>query len=77
MFAYLMDVFVVPECRGRGISKTLMRTVLDHPDLQNLRMFLLGTLDAHGLYAPFGFRSLVNPDRMMAIQDPDSDTRAT
>ena len=75
VFAYLMDVFVVPEYRGQGISKKLMRTVLDHPDLQNLRVFLLATKDAHGLYSQFGFRPLVEPDRWMAIQDLTSDAR--
>jgi len=77
VFAYLMDVFVVPEFRGRGISKALVRAVLDHPDLQNLRLFLLGTRDAHGLYEKFGFRPLAEPERMMAIQNPDSDKYAT
>jgi GNAT superfamily N-acetyltransferase len=77
VFAYLMDVFVVPECRGHGISKALMRAVLDHPDLQNLRVFLLATRDAHGLYAQFGFRPLAEPERWMAIQDRDSDARAS
>ena len=73
VFAYLMDVFVIPEFRGRGISKTLMRAVLDHPELQSLRVFLLGTRDAHGLYAKFGFRPLEEPSRWMAIHDPNSD----
>jgi GNAT superfamily N-acetyltransferase len=77
VFAYLMDVFILPECRGRGISKTLIRTILDHPDLQNLRVFLLATHDAHGLYTQFGFRPLTHPDRWMAIYDPNSDERAT
>ena len=77
VFAYLMDVFVVPEFRGRGISKILVRAILDHPDLQNLRTFLLGTRDAHGLYAKLGFRPLADPETWMAIRDPDSDTRAT
>ena len=70
VFAYLMDVFVVPEFRGRGISKALMRAVLDHPELQNLRLFLLATRDAHGLYERFGFRPLAEPERMMAIRNP-------
>jgi GNAT superfamily N-acetyltransferase len=70
VFAYLMDVFVVPEFRGRGISKALMRAVLDHPELQNLRLFLLATKDAHGLYQRFGFRPLAEPERMMAIRNP-------
>ena len=77
VFAYLMDVFVVPECRGEGVSKALMRAVLDHPELQNLRVFLLATRDAHGLYARFGFRPLAEPAHWMAIQDLDSDIRAT
>jgi GNAT superfamily N-acetyltransferase len=77
VFAYLMDVFVIPEYRGRGISKALMRAVLDHPDLQNLRVFLLGTQDAHGLYEQFGFRALAQPELWMSIHDLDSDQRAT
>src|SRR5215468_1015070 len=70
VFAYLMDVFVLPEFRGRGISKALIRAVLEHPELQNLRVFLLATRDAHGLYAQFGFRPLMKPERWLAIQDP-------
>ena len=77
VFAYLMDVFVIPECRGRGISKVLMKHVLSHPDLQNLRMFLLATKDAHGLYSQFHFEPLPEPDRFMAIYDADSDQRGT
>jgi GNAT superfamily N-acetyltransferase len=72
-----MDVFVIPEYRGRGISKALMSAVLDHSDLQHLRVFLLGTEDAHGLYEQFGFRALAQPERWMSIHDPDSDKRAT
>jgi len=66
IFAYLMDVFVLPEFRGRGISKRLLREILDHPDLQGLRFFLLGTRDAHGLYEQFGFEPLAHPDRWLA-----------
>lgn len=77
VFAYLMDVFVIPEYRGHGISKALMRAIVDHPDLQNLRTFLLATQDAHGLYEQFGFRALAHPDRWMAIHDPDNDKRRT
>ena len=74
VFAYLMDVFVIPEYRGRGISKILIRTILDHPDFQNLRVFLLATRDAHGLYSQFGFQPLAEPERWMAIQNRDRDT---
>lgn len=76
VFAHLMDVFVLPQFRGRGISRTLLRAILDHPELQNLRVFLLATRDAHGLYSKFGFRPLHEPDRWMAIHNPDSDRHA-
>jgi GNAT superfamily N-acetyltransferase len=70
-FAYVADVFVVPEHRGRGVSKLMLRAILDHPELQGLRRFLLGTLDAHGLYAQFGFEPLPDPERFMTIHRPD------
>ena len=62
--AYLADVFVLPEHRGRGLGKWLVETVLSHPDLQDLRRFFLGTADAHSLYERYGFRP-VDPRRMM------------
>jgi len=70
-FAYLADVFVVPEHRGRGVAKLLLRTILAHPDLQGLRRMLLATKDAHGLYAQFGFEPLSNPKEYMTIHRPD------
>jgi len=71
VFAYLMDVFVLPEHRGRGVGTALIRAVLAHPDLQTLRLFALRTRDAHGLYAQFGFGPLPEP-ALMAIQAPDT-----
>jgi GNAT superfamily N-acetyltransferase/predicted metal-dependent hydrolase len=70
-FAYLADVFVLPEHRGRGVSKQLMETILEHRDLQGLRRFMLATLDAHGLYKQFGFEPLDHPDRYMSIHHPN------
>lgn len=70
-FAYLADVFILPEFRGRGLSKWLVREILAHPDLQGLRRFLLATKDAHGLYAQFGFSQFKNPDRLMTIHNPN------
>src|SRR6185295_8740036 len=70
-FAYLADVFVVPEQRGKGVSKLLLRTILAHPELQGLRRFLLATVDAHGLYAQFGFGALQHPERYMTIFHPN------
>jgi GNAT superfamily N-acetyltransferase len=69
-FAYLADVFILPEHRGRGLSKRLMETILAHPDLQGLRRWLLATADAHALYRKFGFTPLADPDRIMVRHDP-------
>src|SRR5436190_3253671 len=52
-FAYLGDVFVLHEYRGRGLSKWLMETIIAHSDLQGLRRWVLATYDAHGLYAQY------------------------
>jgi len=54
-FAYLADVFVLESHRGRGLSKWLMESAMDHPDLRRVRRWHLVTRDAHGLYARFGF----------------------
>ncbi|MBX9603321.1 MAG: GNAT family N-acetyltransferase [Bryobacteraceae bacterium] len=67
-FGWLCDVFVVPEARGLGISKSLMEAVLGHPELQGFRRFLLATKDAHSLYAQFGFEPLSAPERWMSIE---------
>ena len=68
--AYLADVFVLEQHRGRGLGKWLIETVLGHPDLQGLRRLFLGTADAHSLYERFGFRPLADPGRMMEIAIP-------
>ncbi|HET9839411.1 MAG TPA: GNAT family N-acetyltransferase [Candidatus Angelobacter sp.] len=70
-FAYLADVFVVPEYRGRGLSKWLMQCIFGHPDLQGLRRWMLATQDAHGLYQQYGFALLKAPERWMEIHRPD------
>jgi GNAT superfamily N-acetyltransferase len=59
-FAYVLDVFVDPAHRGTGISKAVMAAVVAHPELQDLRLWVLATADAHGLYARYGFTSLVS-----------------
>lgn len=67
-FAYVCDVFVVPEHRGRGVGKTLIEHILEHPSVKQLRRVVLITKDAHGLYRSFGFQPLRNVDRWMAIE---------
>ena len=66
-FAYLCDVYILEDFRGRGLGKWLMATVRSHPDLQNLRRFVLVTRDAHGLYEQFGFTRLSDSSRYMEI----------
>ncbi len=70
-FAYLCDVFTLPEFRGRGVGKRLMQSVQAHPELQGLRRWMLMTADAHKLYESYGFRVLAKPDRAMEISKPD------
>jgi N-acetylglutamate synthase-like GNAT family acetyltransferase len=70
-FAYLADVFILEPYRERGLGKELIATVMAHPELQGLRHWSLGTRDAHGLYAQFGFTALENPSRMMEIADQE------
>jgi GNAT superfamily N-acetyltransferase len=70
-YAYLADLFIIPEERGKGLSKWLMRVIMDHPQLQGLRRFVLATKDAHGLYAQFGFTAYADADRLMTIGNPD------
>jgi len=64
-FAYVGDVFVIEEYRGRGLSKWLMEMVVGHPELQGLRRWMLFTRDAHGLYKRVGFTPSRTPERMM------------
>ncbi|MFZ4712212.1 MAG: GNAT family N-acetyltransferase [Bacteriovoracaceae bacterium] len=70
-FAYLGDVFITSKYRGMGLSKWLMDSIMEHPDLQGLRRFCLGTKDAHGLYEKYGFESISNPKNWMEIKIPD------
>lgn len=70
-FAWLADVFILPEHRGKGLSKWLMQVIIDYPGLQGLRRFLLGTKDAHGLYLQFGFVAYPQPERLMSRSTPD------
>jgi GNAT superfamily N-acetyltransferase len=69
-FAYLADVYVLEEHRRQGLSKRLVEAIQAHPDLQELRRFMLATRDAHGLYAQFGFKPVAAPERLMERRHP-------
>jgi GNAT superfamily N-acetyltransferase len=67
-FAYLTDVYVETPHQGRGLAAWMVEYTLRHPDLQNLRRFLLVSRDAKELYRRFGFADLKNPDRFMELK---------
>ncbi len=67
IFAYLCDVFIHEDYRARGLGKWLMQTIMNHPDLVDMRRWLLVTSDAHGLYRQFGFTTIEDPGRWMQI----------
>ena len=72
-YAYLGDVYVETEHRGRGLGKFLVSCVLAHPELQGLRRWALATADAHGLYARHGFGPPANPDVHLFIERAPGD----
>ena len=71
-FAWLGDVFILPDYRGKGLSKWLMTVIVSHPELQELKRWILATRDAHELYRRFGFKELAQPDRWMERFNPNS-----
>ena len=64
-FAWLADVFIVETHQGQGLGKWLIETITTQPLLSDLRLFFLGTRDAHGLYRQYGFEPLPAPERWM------------
>ena len=64
-FAYLSDVYVLPDRRGLGLGRFLMAAVMEHPDVQTARRMVLHTADAHELYAGFGWSAPTMPERLM------------
>jgi GNAT superfamily N-acetyltransferase len=70
-FGNLVDVFVLPEYRGRGYGTELMQAVMSHPSLKGLRRFTLSTGDQHGLYEKFGFTAPQKPETLMERYFPN------
>lgn len=71
VFAYLRDVFVVPEHRGRGLSVWLAREIRNHPDLSTVTTWMLATRDAHAVYAKAGFAPVPHPEHYMSVPKRD------
>ncbi len=66
-YAYLADVFIIEEFRGRGLSKWLMEVILKYDEIRDLRRWFLATSDAHKLYEKFGFTALNEPGKFMEM----------
>lgn len=69
-FAYLADVYVVPEHGGRGLARKMTQALLDHPEMQTIRRWMLATRDAHGVYEALGFHALEDPTKAMEYRPP-------
>jgi GNAT superfamily N-acetyltransferase len=67
-FGYLADVFIDKNYRGKGLSKELMKFIMEQEVIKKLRRFMLATLDAHSLYAQFGFESQEGNKRLMGVK---------
>ncbi|TDE01576.1 GNAT family N-acetyltransferase [Flavobacterium hiemivividum] len=65
VFAYVMDVFITEEYRGKGYSSVLVDAMMKEPQLKQVQVWRLATADAHFLYEKFGFTLLAKPERMM------------
>jgi len=65
VIAYLMDVFILEEYRGKGFSKLLLTRIFEDDRFKRIKKWMLATKDAHSLYAQFGFSGIKNPDRLM------------
>ena len=71
-FAWIADVFVLEEARGKGLATWLMEVIAAHPELQGLRRWNLVTRDAHGLYRKTGFVAPAAPESYMERRVPDA-----
>jgi GNAT superfamily N-acetyltransferase len=72
--AYVGDVFILENFRGKGLGKKLVKTIMYHPELQGLRLWLLGTKDAHDFYRKYGFQKVKDTpfiERFMVIRNSD------
>ncbi|WP_075344603.1 GNAT family N-acetyltransferase [Tenacibaculum agarivorans] len=67
--AYLGDVYILEEYRGKGLSKWLMETIMNSPKLQGLRRWILLTGDAHELYRKYGWTDLADSSKWMELHN--------
>ncbi len=72
VFAYLMDVFVDENWRGKGFGSILIDAMMNEPKLSDVKIWRLATSDAHFLYEKFGFKALAHPEKMMEMVKIDN-----
>ena len=72
-WAYLCDVFVLPDHQGDGLGTAMVRTIVEHPDVVDVKTQFLATADAHDLYAKFGYSPLNDPNKWMHRIRPQND----
>jgi len=72
ILAYILDVFIIEEERGKGYSKKLISFILEHPEFSGIKTWLLATSDAHGLYEKFGFKTVTETNKLMKRQIRDN-----
>ena len=65
IMAYLADVYILEEFRGKDLGKWLIETIVNYEPLKEIKNFILHTKDAHGLYEQFGFKNTEWPERIM------------
>lgn len=74
--AYVLDVFIDREHRGRGLGTWLTQVIRTHPDLTTVTRWLLTTVDAHAVYARAGFVPVAHPEWLMEVVSPTPDQGA-
>jgi GNAT superfamily N-acetyltransferase len=71
VFAYLRDVFTLPEHRGQGLATFLAQVIRTHPELKTVNSWMLATQDAHGVYEKAGYTPVPHPEYYMSIRKSD------
>ncbi|TDT98460.1 acetyltransferase (GNAT) family protein [Streptomyces sp. 846.5] len=66
-FAWLCDVYMAREVRGKGLGTALVAAVRDELAAYGLRRIMLATADAHAVYAKVGFAPLAAPEKWMTL----------
>jgi GNAT superfamily N-acetyltransferase len=66
-FAWIADVYIDREHRGRGLGRWLVGELRERLEAAGVPRLVLATKDAHGVYQALGFAPLARPERFMEI----------